>query len=204
MARPSFHVEWRDFQAKTFHLQDLLVTIQEIPPGKQKLMAEIIMIRLFLLLENTFSSIAPKLLCGANYLDGTVPVRNVAPRSIAAARKEMEVFQRKRPMRYLKWTRSKYIRGNLKHTLISTDPFFSSIDKHSSILSDMCFVRNEIAHGNRGTRINFLKVVRKHYGGAWRGATPGLLLLRDSSTVRCLLEKYLIASRVIVRDLLRA
>ena len=203
MALPSLRPDWAAVLQATPRLQALIASIGTLPPTHRKLTAEIIMIRLFLLLETTFTSVAPKLLCGAKYLDGTTPARLVTPRSIAAALGEMKSHCRTQPKNYLRWTDSRSIRSNLKHTLAPSDPFFASVAAHGSLLTEMRFVRNQIAHSNSRTRINFRTVVVRHLGGVMRGITPGLLLLTPRLGPPCLLEQYVISSRVIIRALLR-
>src|SRR5207249_2455104 len=109
-------------------------------------------------------SVGAKLLCGATYLDATHPGRLVTARSMAGAVTAMKTHGRSKPKNYLSWTKSKDIQDNLSLTLDAVDPFFAVVTKHGSLLSEMRFVRNHIAHGNSGTRSNFRKVVRQYYG----------------------------------------
>jgi len=162
------------------------------------------MVRLFLLTENTVASAGAKMLCGAKYLDTTLPARLVTPRSIRAAITAMKAHGRTKPMTYLKWTKSKDIRENLSNTLDPRDPFFAAVTRHGALLTEMRFVRNQIAHSNSGTRSDFRKVVLQYYGGVKQGVDPGLLLLTDALGSPCVLERYIVSSRVVVRDLLRA
>src|SRR5207249_4260998 len=100
----------------------------------RKLVAEIVMVRLFLLVENTFASVGAKLLCGATYLDATHPGRLVTARSMAGAVTAMKTHGRSKPKNYLSWTKSKDIQDNLSLTLDAVDPFFAVVSKHGSLL----------------------------------------------------------------------
>jgi len=162
------------------------------------------MIRLFLLLENTIASVGAKIVCGATYVDATNPMRIHGTRTIAAAVAAMKSHGRAIPKNYLKWTRSSDIRDNLSFTLGAADPFFASVIKHAAVLNEMRLVRNHIAHQNHGTRANFRTVVTTYYGGIKQGVTPGLLLLTNAFGAPCLLDRYIIQSRVVVKDVLRA
>ncbi len=204
MPTPSLNVDWRSFQDASRRLQALLPTIAVLPPVYRKLVAEIVMIRLFLLLENTFASVAAKIVCGASYLDATLPARVFAARSMAAAVAAMKSHGRTKPKSHLWWARSSEIRANLQETLNSADPFFGVVSKHGSLLTEMRFVRNHIAHANTATRVNFRKVIVQYFGGRKKGVTPGLLLLTPALGPTCVLERYVISSRVLVRELLRA
>lgn len=205
MPTPSLNVDWRRYQAETQRLQTLLPSLPALIPAHRKLVAEIVMVRLFLLIENTLASAGAKILCGANYLDATPPKILVsAARSMGAATTVMRLYGRKRPKRYLLWTKAQDIRDNLSQTLDSSDPFFTVISKHGSLLTEMRYVRNHIAHSNSGTRSNFRKVVSQYYGGLKQGVTPGLLLLTNALGSTVILDRYIVSSRVVVKDLLRA
>lgn len=104
----------------------------------------------------------------------------------------------------LSWSKSSDIRENLKYTLDAHDPFLSTVVRHAWLLTEMRYVRNHAAHHNAGTRTNFRKVIKKYYGGFRKGVTPGLLLLTLAHGTPCLLEKYIISSRVLVKELVRA
>jgi hypothetical protein len=162
------------------------------------------MVRFFLLAENTIASVGTKVLCGATYLDGVVPARLLPLKSMQGATQAMRTHGRTRPRHYLKWSNSKDIRDNLSMTLDLHDPLFTTVLRHASTLTEWRYVRNHIAHRNHGTRKDFQSVVRNYYGGLKQGVTPGLLLLTDAFGMPCLLERYIISSRVVVKDLVRA
>jgi hypothetical protein len=201
---PSLSVDWREFQAETARLQVLCAAIPAIDVAHRKLVAEIAMIRLFLLIENTIGSIGAKMLCGARYLDTTQPLRTHSVHTIAGAVTAMKSHGRTVTKNYLKWTKSADIRDNLSLTLAPTDPFFATIIRHAADLNEMRKVRNHIAHKSHSTRVNFRNVVTSYYGGLKQGVTPGLLLLTDAFGAPCLLDRYLIKARVIIKDTVRA
>ena len=175
-----------------------------LPPHHRKLVAEVVMVRLFFCLENRIASIGAKMLCGAPYVDATAPLRLVTPRSIPAAIDAMKTHGRGTPKTYLKWTKGPDIRDNLGLTLDLLDPFFGVMTRHAAVLTEMRNVRNHIAHGSSSTRAKFRNVVRQYYGGVKQGVTPGLLLLTGAFGPPCLLDRYIVSSRVIIRDALRA
>ena len=101
------------------------------------------------------------------------------------------------------WTTSKQIRGTLIWTLDPADPFFETVKIHAANLTEMRFVRNHIAHGSEGTRVNFRNVIRGHYGGLKRGLTPGVFLLSPPTGATTNLVRYLRYCRAAVRDIVR-
>lgn len=204
MAVARLIVEWREVQEQTTRLERLANSLSSLPPGHRKLVAEISLVRLFLLFENTLASVAAKLLMGADYIDGSPPRRLITARSRGHASDLMKAHGRPTPLRGLGWTQSSDIRDNLAHTLDALDPFFTVIANNGALFTDMRYVRNHVVHSNETTLKNFRKVVRKHYGGLKQGVSPGLLLLTDRIGRRPLLVTYIMATRVMFKDLVRA
>ena len=162
------------------------------------------MIRTFLLLDNTLAETAAKLVCGANYVDGSPSMPVVKARSVFHALDLMATYQRKKALWNLKWTREPTIRSNLQHTLQLADPFFATIAAFAAELNEMRIVRNHVAHGTRDTLKQFRTVVVRHYGTVRRGVNPAVMLLARHLGARPLLERYIISVRVFVKALLRA
>ena len=82
MTTPKLRVDERFFRTTSQRLQGLVPSLNTLAPGHRKLVAEIVMVRHFLLLENTLASVAAKILCGASYLDGTMPMRRFGQQAI--------------------------------------------------------------------------------------------------------------------------
>lgn len=115
----------------------------------------------------------------------------------------MRTYARHKSRRDLKWNTSTDIRNNLETTIATTDPIFVTVINFGTLLTDMRYTRNHIAHSNRNTRNNFTKLIRKHYGGVKNGVTPGVLLLTSSLRPTPLLKQYLLESRVLINSLVR-
>ena len=204
MPKSSLSIDWRDFQTHSDRLQDLVNSLTPLSPLHRKVVAEIVMVRTFLLIENTIASVCAKLLCGADYLDGYVPRRLVSAASIPGARNLIRTHGRGKPKPNVSWTIPREIRDNLVYTLQPNDPLFLAISSHANTLTAMRYIRNHVVHKNRKSRDNFRKIVRMHYGGIKQGVTPGLLLLKDGFGGAPLIDQYLRQSRVLVRDFVRA
>ena len=204
MSKPDLLVDWRRFRNESARLQGLVSSLEPLSLNHRKLVAEIAMVRLFLLAENTVASVCAKLLCGAAYLDGRSPKRIVSASSKSNAENLMKQYGRKKPKRHLSWTQSREIRDNLKNTLQSLDPIFIVITNHGSMLTEMRYVRNHIVHNSDSSRLNFRKIVRNYYGGLKRGITPSILLLTDALGSPPLVEKYLAYYRIFIGDLVHA
>lgn len=205
MAAPSFSGNWKRIQSETARYERLATECRTLSPENMKLLAEVLMIRLFFLMENSMSSCAAKCIMGASYLDGTQSKPLVRVASIRKAYDEMCAHGRgNRRIRYLKWSQEPVIRDNLVHTLDSTDPFFGAVAAFSTRLEEMRVVRNHIAHGTPDTRRKFRAVITQYYGGNRNGVTPGVLLLSSKLGGRPVLERYIAEVRVFLRGLFRA
>ena len=73
MPRHVLSTDWNRFTLETTRLEALVASLGDLSPRHRKLVGEIVMVRLFLLAENTVASVCTKLVCGARYLDGTSP-----------------------------------------------------------------------------------------------------------------------------------
>lgn len=204
MRKPSLSVDWRECHSQTTALQSLAASLTPLGPHHQKLVAEIAMVRLFLMVDNLAASIGAKLLCGAAYLDGSSPKNLVAAHSMSGAYQLMRTHGRAKPTNALKWSQAKFIRENLEKTLDPTDQFFAALTRHGHIINQMRRVRNHIAHHNEGTAREFRQEVVARYGGPKKGMTPGLFLLSPGANGTRKLDEYIVSCRVIFKELVRA
>ena len=99
------------FSLQSNKLLSLSRSLGLLPAQHQKLVAEIVLLRLFGLLENSLESICAKLCSGASYVDGTVPSVRAQQRSKSAAVHAMEVLGRSNPRR-ARWNDGADIRGS--------------------------------------------------------------------------------------------
>jgi len=70
---PSVLPDYRAHDAEIAKLLGLAGTLGNLSPVYQKLIAEIVLLRLFSLFENLVSAVSLKLASGATYADGTAP-----------------------------------------------------------------------------------------------------------------------------------
>jgi hypothetical protein len=169
----------------------------------QKLVAELVMMRLFDEFQDAVAGIALRLACGTPYADGTIPNLLTAPaKSTSSARDLFETLGRAK-RKYVKWSRASYINDATKYVLDATDPFTAVCTANALIISEMQAVRNRIAHANTKSRVAFSNVVQRHYGAKLNNVSPGVLLL-SSRFSPPLLEQYVAACRVITKACARA
>jgi hypothetical protein len=165
----------------------------------QRLLAELVMMRLFDEFQGALAGVALRLACGAPYGDGSAPLLlTPAARTTATARTLYERHGRAKA-KYLKWSKCSFINDTTKHVLDSSNTFLSICSANTLLISEMQAVRNRIAHRNTGSRSAFATVVQRHYGAYLNNVSPGLLLLSPRFRPP-LLELYIASSRVIVKN----
>lgn len=196
----------RDF-AEVFGVTDRLIslmpTISAIEVGPRKLVCEIVLIRLFLALENSTKSIFSKLASETPYLDGSQPVVLHPSKTMKGAIGAMQTLSRPKH-RQLRWTDSKEIRENIRFIIASNDHCYSVVTSFAGNLTEMRHIRNHIAHNNETTRKHFHKIVRRRYGALRKGMTPGAMLLSKRGGNNPLLEDFIHVARAFIKDLTKA
>jgi hypothetical protein len=169
----------------------------------QKLLAELVMLRLFDEFQEALSGVAMRLACGTPYADGTTPtLLATAARSTTSARDLYENFGRSKPGR-VRWSKVAFINETTRYVLAPSDPFTTVCNANSRVIADMQAVRNRIAHSNRSSRAAFARVVRRQYGATLNQVTPGMLLLSPRFQP-LVLEQYLATCRTIVKGCAKA
>lgn len=169
----------------------------------RKVIAEIVHLRLTILLENHMKIIFTKLGCGTPYVDGSVPKLLSRQTSAAAAINAMRTLNRPKPIT-LSWNDGPSIRNGVAHILDSNEHCIAVVRNFGSHFSDLRYVRNHIAHRNDGSRSNFRKLVQRYYGANVPGVTCGTLLLSTRVSTPPLIEVHIRTSRVLIKDVLKA
>lgn len=183
-------------------LIDLQSHICPLPPKYRKLIAEIILLRAFSLLEETICAIASKLACGIPYCDGAQANILIRASSSTDALQKMISHGRTRPRWTLSWSRASEIKKNMQYIIASGDHFMSIVDQHGTFIDEMRRIRNRIAHNNYNSRKNYYVIVRRYYGAYLNNVTPGTLLLSVRRTP-ILIESYLVKCRILIKQLVK-
>ena len=203
MPPPNVAVPHSEFLRRSTRHDELIGGLAQIDARLQKLLAELVMMRLFDELQEALSGVAMRLACGTPYVDGTVPTLLTAPaRSTAGAKDLFENLGRPR-RRGVKWSGADFIAETTRYVLDAAEPFVLACNANTVVIAEMRAVRNRIAHGNESARAAFSAVVQRRYGAKLNNVSPGMMLLspRFSPT---LLEEYLTACRVIANACARA
>lgn len=194
-------VDYLELDSEIDKLIDLLSHISSLQPRFAKLVAEILLLRLFSSLEETIMSVTTKIGCGALYVDGSQPRLAVQSKSRQGAIDNMMKYGRKK-LRYLQWSQVKEIKENVRYIIDANEHFLNELDRHMLFIEEMRWIRNRIAHNNTTVRANYRKAILRYYGGYVNSVTPGTLLLSPRQNP-VLIEQYLKKSRILVKTLVK-
>ena len=183
-------------------LENYLNSCATLESRYQYMISEVVMLRLFSILEQSIADLACKFACGANYVNGRIPITHVRCRSIQDAAAQMIVIGRRRPLGYLKWTKINFIEDSIMHVLNTTDFFFVNLQNHSVIINEMRIVRNQVAHRTLSTTISYRNEIRRIYG-ANLNIGLGVFLLSTNRNPLANIRRYITSTRVILNDAIK-
>ena len=179
-------------------LEALISELEGLPPAHQKLIAELIIIKLAVGLENCLSQGFYRLASGQADLKGDLLVRHSHPSTIAAAKSELLAGCRNSP-----WLNTSDTCKCLEKVVVASDPILSRIRRHGNTVSSIRKIRNHVAHKNRNSSTKFGDVVRQVYGARLNSISPGTLLLTKRAGSRPLCQQLIIGARVATIEIFR-
>jgi hypothetical protein len=202
---PSLVPDYVTFRKETTRLTDIITSTVSLTPSHRKFIAEIALLRLAILIENSMRSVFCKLTCGATYIDGSHPLILSQKRNIPAAIAAMQNLNRPKFRYSLPWNDGAEIRENIEFLIDPADLSHQELKNYASFLTEIRYIRNHIAHRNHNSRVNFVKLIRKYYGARVPGVTCGNLLVSPRvSPRRPLIETHLITANIMMKDIVRA
>ena len=179
-------------------LEDYYKTSSVLEPRFQCLVAEVITLRLFAVLEDGIAELACKLAMGARYLSGRSPLLFVRSRSLNAAQGNLANYGRQSGIQ-LRWSKASYIRGTVRYVFDPAEPFNKVAIIYGNIINEMRVVRNYVAHKNESTRKAFKVVIRQRFGGTLR-ISAGSFLIATKRLPVPIMREYLVQTRVVLHD----
>jgi hypothetical protein len=181
-------------------LNNYLIQSLTLDAKYQYFVGEVIMLRLFSVLESTIGEVALKLACGANYRNAAPPVILIACSSVGDATAKMISAGRAQPLTYLSWTTKKSIKNCIKFVLDTNDHFYLQIRNYNVLLNEMRVVRNHIAHRNSDTNRKFKQEMTRIYGANPR-LNMGAFLVSTTRHPMSNLRRYVQTTRIILNDI---
>lgn len=166
----------------------------------QYFIAEVIMLRLFGILEDTIRFTAFKLACNAKYRSAKVPSPNVICTSINDARDKYRTYNRSKELQNLNWSKVNHINKSIQHVLTTSEDFYININKYPNQLNEMRVIRNHIAHRSSSTYSEF-KQIKQNVFSANLNITIGAFLTSNKRLGYSKIDSYLTITKVIIDDI---
>jgi len=185
-------------------VETILNEVAELPPRLQRIAGEILLLRIANVLENGFSDIFRKLICGAPYLDGSSATIFVTAKSMSDAYNLILNYNRKSQIRHINWLLIKSIKEGCKHIIVESEHCIAVMDRYYAELDAIRVIRNHIAHSNSGTRKEYSDLLTSYYGPRAHTIPCGTMLMSRTLHGREMIRLYLIAARAVLRDLTKA
>jgi hypothetical protein len=200
MPQPKLSISIRNSSSAIDKLHQYKRESEALQSKFQHFIAEIIMLRLFSIFEETVAEIAYKLAAGANYTNGNPPALHQQAGSISGARSLFLSYGRRSPVQSLKWTKARYIRESVQHVISSTDPLILNAQYHGNTIDEMRKVRNVLAHNTSSAKSDYRNVVISTYG-ARVNITPGAFLSTTRRATTANIDRYLIFTKIVLNDM---
>lgn len=200
MARPSITAVHSKAMANLSRINTFLQKGQSIPPSMRGFVAEILMLRLFSILEESVRETACRVACGVAYRNGTVatPIRRCA--NLTDAINQFKTYNRRQVLQNLRFTNFSQTRKSVINIIPNGEPFLAKLGLHSVDFDEMRKVRNHIAHRYRNTYLDYKQIIIHRYG-AYIKQTPGVFLISTTRSPRSKIEEYYIKIKVIINDI---
>lgn len=200
MSRPSISAIYRKAMTSLARIDYCLKQSQSIPPVMRGFVAEILMLRLFNILEDSVRETACRVACGVAYRNGTVatPIRRCA--NLNDALHQFKTYNRTKPLANLLFTNVSHTNKSVQNVISDIESFRVNLSPYGANFEEMRKVRNHIAHRTKSTYSDYKQVIMQRYG-AYIKQTPGVFLTSTARSSRPKIEEYYIAIKVIITDI---
>lgn len=199
MPSPSLNVTYRKALSDIQILENYRNDSLHLEAKFQQFVAEVILIRLFSIVESTIKECALKIACQANYRNGNAPTPLHTCRSQIDAENQFINYNRTRPAR-LKWTKASFINESIKKIIPPTEQFRIEINNYGLLINEMRMVRNHVAHRTSSTGRDYKQVVRQTFGAQLK-IQPGAFLTSTKRLTNPKINDYIRISRILVNDI---
>lgn len=201
MARPSIDAVYRKAMGKLAVIYNFLQKSRSLPPGMQSFIAEILMLRLFGILEECIRETACRVACGAAYRNVTMAVPIVKCTSLNNALNQFKTYNRgSRTLQYLKFTNVHHTNNSVKYVIPSNEPFLVNLNLYGADFDEMRKLRNHIAHRYKSTYQDYKQIIMRRYG-AYIKQSPGVYLISTARSQRPKIEEYYVKIKVIIDEI---
>ena len=174
MPRLSINASYKSAVDNLNVINRYLIKSKSLPSDMQGFVAELLMLRLFGILETCMREVSIRIACGVPYRNGIASHPIVLCTNKAEAIEKFHTEGRSRRATYLQ---------------------FSNVRN----IEEMRKVRNHIAHHTQSTLSDYKQVIRTRYGANLK-IKPGAFLISTKREPRALIETYYQTVKIIIDD----
>lgn len=201
MGRPSIGAVYNQAISQLNVVSRYLSKSKLLPPDLQGFVAEIMMLRIFGILEYTVRETALRLACGVAYRNGVVPTNIICKcSSLNDAIQNFKTLNRAKPKGNLQFTNVSNTNDAIKFVIGTSEAFRLKLSIYGTQFEEMRKVRNHIAHRNSSTHLNYKDVIKQRYG-AYLKLKPSIFLISTKRQALPIIEEYMKVVRIIVSDI---
>ena len=166
----------------------------------QGFVAEILMLRLFSILETCIRDVSCKLACGIPYKNGASSNPIIRCKSVNDA---LEKFKNEgrggTSLNYLHFANVKQTNNSIKYVINNREPFRVKLSSYGLIYEEMRCVRNHIAHRTQSTSNDYKKIVKQRYGANYNIKTSSFLI-SNKRDGRVKIDEYIRTIRILINE----
>ncbi len=166
----------------------------------QGFVAEMLMLRLFSILETCIREVSSKLACGVSYRNGVDSHPTIKCKSVKDALEKFKNEGRGGKSHQLHFANVHQTNEAIQYIINDREPFRVKLSRYGSIYEEMRCVRNHIAHRTHSTSINYKKIVKQRYGANHRIKTSSFLI-SDKRDGRVRIDDYIRTIRILINEI---
>lgn len=173
-----------------------------LQPQFQGFVAEILMLRLFGILEKAVNDISCRVACGAGYLNGVTPTPTILAHSLNDALSQFKTFNRPQTLKHLQFTNVSNTNNAIKEVIPATEPLRQNLSHYGNQFEEMRIVRNQIAHRTSNTYSKYKNVIKNRYGSVLKLKTS--VFLTSTSRERIpVFDQYITIVKLMINEMVR-
>lgn len=173
---------------------------KHLPPEMYGFVAEMLMLRIFSVLESCVREVSARVACGVSYKNGVTATPIMKCTSIQDAINRFKTEGRSKPLCNLRFTNVSGTNSSIKNIIDSAEPFRVNLSKYGVQFEEMRIVRNHIAHRYKNTYLEYKNVITNRYG-AYIKLKPSVFLTSTKRQPKAIIEEYLVTVKIIIDDI---
>lgn len=200
MARPSIGAVYAQAMSRLSVVDRYLTRARLLPPELYGFVAEIMMLRIFSILEYAIRETATRLACGVAYRDGVTPTHIIHEcTSLTDAINNFKSYNRSKAKSYLQFTNVGQTNDSIEHIIGNSESFRLKLSSYGVQFEEMRKIRNHIAHRTSGTGNDFKGIICQRYG-AYIRIKPSVFLVSTKRQPRPIINEYLLTVKTIIKE----